>query len=120
MFCQTQTGWGKFQHPGNSHYLLQQLAMIVLDKATCAKKNSVYNKVTDQMLCATNVGNGASEQSGCHGDSGGPFSCKNPNGSWTLHGVVSWGSPRCRITDAYTVFARVGKFRDWVDQKMQK
>lgn len=94
--------------------------MVVIDKATCAKRNTVYNKVTDQMLCAGNAGDERAERSGCHGDSGGPFACQNSNGSWTLQGAVSWGSPRCRITDAYTVFAKVGQFRNWIDQKMQE
>ncbi|XP_066927259.1 chymotrypsin A-like [Clytia hemisphaerica] len=57
-------------------------------------------------------------QSGCHGDSGGPFVCQNGNGSWTLQGAVSWGSPKCNIMEAFTVFARVGQFRKWIDENI--
>ena len=68
------------------------------------------------MLCAGVKGTRAS---GCHGDSGGPFVCKDP---WTkrfvLQGAVSWGSPTCNAYDRYTVFARVAKFREWIDYEM--
>merc|ERR1712048_474802 len=109
------TGWGKTRHPGGSHYILQQLGMKVQDKAVCDRKNSKYQRISDQMLCAANPEVSAN-QSGCHGDSGGPFVCENSDGSWTLHGAVSWGSPRCDVKDAFTVFARVAVFRNWIDK----
>lgn len=68
------------------------------------------------MVCAANKA--GSRQSGCHGDSGGPFVCQQPDGSWKLHGAVSWGSPRCDISDASTVFARVSQLRSWIDQEV--
>ena len=111
-------GWGKIKHPGNSHPTLQQLALTVQGKRSCTLKNSQYSRITDKMLCAANTGE-AANQSGCHEDSGGPFVCQNSDGSWTLHGAVSWGSPTCDIKDAYTVFARVGQFRDWIDRNIQ-
>ena len=56
------------------------------------------------MICA---GNGPGTiQSGCHGDSGGPFVCKK-NGVWYLQGAVSWGSGTCSASKGYTVFAKV-------------
>jgi len=112
------TGWGKIRHPGGSHYLLQQLALTIQSKQTCSAKNGRVAPITDQMLCAANT-DVTQNQSGCHGDSGGPFVCQNSNGSWTLHGAVSWGSPRCNIKEAFTVFARVGQFRNWIEQNMQ-
>ena len=104
-------------HPGYSVRFLQQLALTIQDNVSCARKNT-YTKITDQMLCAANTDVSAN-QSGCHGDSGGPFVCQNSDGSWTLHGAVSWGSPRCNIKEAYSVFARVGQFRNWIDQKIR-
>uniref|UniRef100_A0A7M5X9U8 Uncharacterized protein n=2 Tax=Clytia hemisphaerica TaxID=252671 RepID=A0A7M5X9U8_9CNID len=112
------TGWGKIRHPGGSHTILQQLALTIQDKNTCSRKNSKYARITDAMLCAANTDVSAN-QSGCHGDSGGPFVCQNSDGSWALHGAVSWGSPRCDIKDAFTVFARVGYFRNWIEQNMK-
>ena len=113
-----QTGWGKMRHPGSSVEILQQLALTIQSKASCTRKNSKYTTITDQMLCAANTDVSAN-QSGCHGDSGGPFVCQNTDNSWTLHGAVSWGSPQCNIEDAYTVFAKVGQFRNWIDQKIR-
>ncbi|XP_066927235.1 chymotrypsin B-like [Clytia hemisphaerica] len=112
------TGWGKIKHPGNSHTILQQLALKLLTKSACSKRNGKYHPVTDQMLCAANTDNPAN-QSSCHGDSGGPFVCQNGDGSWTLQGVVSWGSPRCDKNDAFTVFVRVGQLRSWINQNMK-
>ena len=117
LHCIFLTGWGKMTHPGSSVRFLQQLALTIQDNASCARKNK-YTRITDQMLCAANTDVSAN-QSGCHGDSGGPFVCQNSDGSWTLHGAVSWGSPRCNIKEAYSVFARVGQFRNWIDQKIR-
>merc|ERR1719378_328479 len=111
------TGWGKMKHPGRSVPVLQQLALTIQSKAACAKKNK-YVPITDQMLCAANT-DVSQNQSGCHGDSGGPFVCQNDNGSWTLHGAVSWGSPRCNAKEAYSVFARIAEFRTWIEQNIQ-
>lgn len=71
------------------------------------------------MLCAANT-DVPENQSSCHGDSGGPFVCQNPiNRSWILHGAVSWGSPRCDIKDALTVFTRIGQLRNWIDRNIK-
>uniref|UniRef100_A0A7M5X8Q4 Peptidase S1 domain-containing protein n=2 Tax=Clytia hemisphaerica TaxID=252671 RepID=A0A7M5X8Q4_9CNID len=111
------TGWGKMTHPGFSVNILQQLALTIQSKQACTAKNKV-TPITNQMLCAANTDVSAN-QSGCHGDSGGPFVCQNSDGSWTLHGAVSWGSPRCDIKEAFTVFARVGQYRHWIEQNMK-
>ena len=69
------------------------------------------------MLCA-GYGPG-NPTGGCHGDSGGPFVCQTGgNGSWQLHGAVSWGSSECDTNGAYTVFARVTKFSEWLNKTM--
>jgi len=115
------SGWGKIQHPGSSVDNLQHAGMRVISNAECTRTNKKYEAkgifVTDQMICANN-GAGA-WQSGCHGDSGGPFVCQGSDGRWTLHGAVSWGSPFCDIRDSSTAFARVTKFRSWIDQEIR-
>ena len=64
------------------------------------------------MLCAGEEGLNVG---GCHGDSGGPYVCQESNKRSVLQGVVSWGSPQCSALKRYTVFARVAKFRKWID-----
>ena len=72
-------------------------------------------QITQKMICA---GVNGTILSGCHGDSGGPYVCQTSAGNWVLQGAVSWGSPRCSAAERYTVFARVGKLRNWIDQTM--
>ncbi len=74
--------------------------------------------MTDKMVCAGVPG---TIKSGCHGDSGGPFVCRDAStDKFYLHGAVSWGSPRCNSADAYTVFARVQALRGWIDTVMRE
>ena len=77
--------------------------------------------ITKQMVCAGEL-NPTRLQGGCHGDSGGPFVCKDPlSGKFILEGAVSWGSSNCNFIQEnkqYTVFARVSEFRDWIDQQI--
>ena len=95
--------------------MLQQALLPVLDIPTCMAKlmNAGWGLIiTDAMVCGGVPG---SVKSGCHGDSGGPFVCPNTKGRFVLQGSVSWGSPKCDTAEAYSVFARVAKFRNWVD-----
>lgn len=111
------TGWGKTFHPGDMTSILQQTDLSIVSKDTCYRFNrkSIPITVTNGMLCAGP--GGATRQSGCHGDSGGPFVCEN-GGKWELHGAVSYGSPRCSSKETYTVFARVTYFKRWIESKM--
>ncbi|XP_031568414.1 plasminogen-like [Actinia tenebrosa] len=116
------TGWGKIHHPGGSHHTLQQARLPLASRKCCQKKVDAspavpsHIKITDNMICAGKKG---SIKSGCHGDSGGPFVCQARDGRWVLQGAVSWGSPRCDTRDAFSVFARVARFRNWIDYHMR-
>jgi len=112
------SGWGKTKHPGGSVSKLQHASLTIMSKSDCSKTNSKTVPITDQMVCAKNKS--PARQSGCHGDSGGPFVCQQKSGSWTLHGAVSWGSRYCDIRDAATVFARISNLRQWIDSTMSK
>ena len=110
------SGWGKIQHPGRSVNILQQAMLPIVDSNTCQERNlaSMHLNVTDSMICAGHQ-IPSDKRSGCHGDSGGPLICRTDR-TWVLQGVVSWGSIRCDIQHAYTVFAKVSYFRDWIDK----
>lgn len=69
------------------------------------------------MICAGKEG---TDISGCHGDSGGPYVCKDKSGRWFLQGIVSWGSTRCRISEIYTVFARAARVKTWIDEAIME
>ena len=107
-------GWGKLRVDGNTINKLQELKVPIVSRQVCKKRNQ-FNAhiVNDKMICA-GYNNGVNYGSGCHGDSGGPLACEQPDKSWKLYGVVSWGSPLCNGLDRYTVFTRVSKYIDWI------
>jgi len=108
------TGWGKTKHPAyDGARVLQQASLKTVGYETCKKWNENMKRVVSKsMLCAGDL---VSPKSGCHGDSGGPFVCKKPDGRWFLHGVVSWGSPICNSKHGYSVFTKVSHYRSWLD-----
>jgi len=116
----TITGWGKIERFGSMHHKLQQAELPIVDNLKCQNLNTNTTgiQITDKMMCA---GYGPEKiTSGCHGDSGGPLVCRKPGSNqWYLQGAVSWGSSRCDTRDAYTVFARISKLRNWIDENVQ-
>lgn len=68
------------------------------------------------MICGADPG---TNKIGCHGDSGGPYVCEASTGAWVQHGIVSWGSPNCRVSELYSVFAKVSSFRTWIDSQIE-
>lgn len=111
------SGWGKIRNDGEAVNFLQHLALPIADRNHCKERNT-FNQhvVNDRMICA-GYDDGLNYGSGCHGDSGGPLACEQPDGSFKLYGVVSWGSPQCSGLDRYTVFSRVSKYTSWIKQK---
>ncbi|XP_068180750.1 chymotrypsin-like protease CTRL-1 [Antennarius striatus] len=101
------TGWGRTGQTSSPRYL-QQTALPLLSPAQC-KQYWGYNRITDAMICA-----GASGVSSCQGDSGGPLVCEH-SGTWSLVGIVSWGTSNCNVR-APAVYARVSYLRRWIDQ----
>lgn len=116
LFYNSFIGWGKTSIVTSTSRLLQA-ALPVVDRETCAERNSFNNHVvTSKMLCA-GYNNGITFKSACHGDSGGPFQCEDPDTKkWTLYGIVSWGSPQCNGLDSYTVFTKVSHYISWIYQ----
>jgi len=113
------TGWGKIEHPGRMHTILQQAKMPIVSNVICNAYNKPFTQIEIQasMVCAGH--GGATTVSGCHGDSGGPLVCKNNQGTWFLHGAVSHGSGDCDAGKTYSVFSRISYYKNWLETKMK-
>lgn len=110
-------GWGKQDAKGNYSDILQQAPLHVVSNPVCKRVMSFVNsyiEVNDKIICA-----GGNQKSGCHGDSGSPFVCRNHvdefNWRFYLQGVVKGGSPTCQLQNSYTMFTRVSKYVDWIE-----
>ncbi|XP_062316171.1 chymotrypsin-C-like [Osmerus eperlanus] len=109
------TGWGRISTGGPIADDLQQALLPVVDHATCTLPDWWGFMVAETMVCA----GGDGIVSGCNGDSGGPLSCRNAEGSWEVHGIVSFGlGLSCNYPKKPTVFTQVSSYRDWIDNTM--
>ncbi|XP_055366192.1 elastase 2 like isoform X2 [Betta splendens] len=109
------TGWGRTTTGGPLPDILQQALLPVVDHATCTKSDWWGSQVKETMVCA----GGDGVVSGCNGDSGGPLNCKNSDGAWEVHGIVSFGSGlSCNFPKKPTVFTRVSAYSEWISTKM--
>nr|XP_040048704.1 chymotrypsin-like elastase family member 2A isoform X2 [Gasterosteus aculeatus aculeatus] len=109
------TGWGRLSTSGPPADFLQQALLPVVGRDTCSQPDWWSVLATDKMVCAGGDGVAA----GCNGDSGGPLNCQNPDGSWDVHGVVSFGSGEgCDVLQKPTVFTQVSSYVDWIHTAM--
>ncbi|KAM6928617.1 chymotrypsin-like elastase family member 2A [Lycodopsis pacificus] len=109
------TGWGRLSTSGPPADILQQALLPVVGHDTCSQPDWWSVLATDKMVCAGGDGITA----GCNGDSGGPLNCQNPDGSWDVHGVVSFGSGEgCNVLQKPTVFTQVSSYIDWINNAM--
>ncbi|WP_019027351.1 trypsin-like serine protease [Colwellia piezophila] len=102
---------------------LHQVELTLLSNELCKEKlaqaYSVFQNanilpeqvgLTDSMICANYLGGG---KGSCQGDSGGPL-LVNTNLGWQQIGIVSYGIG-CASADFPGVYARVGKFTQWIN-----
>ncbi|XP_073426488.1 chymotrypsin-C-like isoform X3 [Dendrobates tinctorius] len=109
------TGWGRLYTNGPIADNLQQALLPVVEHAVCSRSDWWSFQVQNSMICA----GGDGIVSGCNGDSGGPLNCQASNGSWEVHGIVSFGSGiSCNYEKKPTVFTRVSAFLDWINDKI--
>lgn len=105
---QVISGWGMTRggdrNSGSSY--LREAALPVISNQACGQQLNQY--ITDGMICGNKNNSG---QTGCHGDSGGPFASKHGN-KYFVFGVVSWGTPS--VCNKATAFARVGEYQPWI------
>ncbi|XP_066499784.1 elastase 2 [Hoplias malabaricus] len=109
------TGWGRIWTGGPIADILQQALLPVVGHPTCTLPDWWGDLVTEKMVCAGGDGMLAS----CNGDSGGPLNCQRSDGSWDVHGVVSFGSSLgCNYPRKPSVFTRVSSYIDWINRVM--
>ncbi|XP_056130470.1 chymotrypsin-like elastase family member 2A [Lampris incognitus] len=107
------TGWGRLSTSGPMSVILQQALLPVVDHDTCSQEDWWSLLATDKMVCA----GGDGIKAGCNGDSGGPLNCQNPDGSWDVHGVVSFGSGQsCNVLQKPTVLTQVSSYIGWINR----
>ena len=102
----TISGWGKTDPEGPNNLELRKARMTVGDRSTCA---DLYKPepLSDVQVC---LGSGTS--GGCSGDSGGPITGLDTNGT-VLVGITSKAGPKCALRYP-TVFTRITQFRQWI------
>ncbi|XP_066420322.1 chymotrypsin-like elastase family member 2A [Molothrus aeneus] len=107
------TGWGRLQTNGPLPDDLQQGLLLVVDYATCSRSSWWGTTVKPTMVCA----GGDGITSSCNGDSGGPLNCQKADGTWEVHGIVSFGSSlSCNYYHKPSVFTRVSAYNSWIAQ----
>uniref|UniRef100_W5LV93 Peptidase S1 domain-containing protein n=1 Tax=Lepisosteus oculatus TaxID=7918 RepID=W5LV93_LEPOC len=105
------TGWGNI---GNQALQEVQLSIIGNRQCTCLYNMiPVPDLITDNMICAGDLEGG---KGSCQGDSGGPLVCKQGS-SWVQAGVVSF-AVGCARPSFPSVFARVSRFQDWINEQV--
>nr|XP_055023657.1 chymotrypsin-like elastase family member 2A [Misgurnus anguillicaudatus] len=109
------TGWGRLWTNGPIAEVMQQALLPVVDFYSCSRSDWWGNLVTDLMVCA----GGDGVVSSCNGDSGGPLNCQRADGTWDVHGVVSFGSSLgCNYPKKPSVFTRVSGYIPWINNVM--
>ncbi|KAF4110055.1 hypothetical protein G5714_009307 [Onychostoma macrolepis] len=109
------TGWGRLWTNGPIADIMQQALLPVVDYNTCTRSDWWGNLVTNLMVCA----GGDGVVSSCNGDSGGPLNCQRSDGTWDVHGIVSFGSSMgCNYPKKPSVFTRVSGYISWINNVM--
>lgn len=103
----TLSGWGRYD--GNSKKpskKLREAPLKVMTQEACGRE--FKTKIDDGMICGQV---NEKKQTGCNGDSGGPFARK-VDGKFVVFGAVSWGGGgKCTSS---VVFARAGYYQEWI------
>uniref|UniRef100_A0A0E9XN91 trypsin n=1 Tax=Anguilla anguilla TaxID=7936 RepID=A0A0E9XN91_ANGAN len=109
----TIAGWGATPTLRYSSQLLDAQVLLI-SQQRCSANSAYGGRLDDSMFCAGYMKGGTDS---CQGDSGGPLVCQK-NEIHFLYGVVSWGDG-CGREEKPGVYARVTKFNDWINSKIQ-
>ncbi|PNF38228.1 hypothetical protein B7P43_G12389 [Cryptotermes secundus] len=103
-------GWGITAFPmGEPSPVLQKLEVDTLSNYQCSR--IIEEPIGLGMLCAAP----SSLQGTCFGDSGGPLTTEDPDGSHVLIGVVSFGVTGCAVIPAFPdLYTRVSEYLKWI------
>ncbi|XP_077317600.1 prothrombin [Lithobates pipiens] len=117
------TGWGNIQENWSTGgpkqpQILQQINLPIVEQERC--KASTKVKVTDNMFCAGYKPDDNKRGDACEGDSGGPFTMKDPvSNRWYQMGIVSWGEG-CDRDNKYGFYTHVHRLRKWVMKTVEQ
>ncbi|XP_072277651.1 prothrombin [Pyxicephalus adspersus] len=117
------TGWGNLQETWSTGgpqlpQVLQQINLPIVEQEIC--KASTKVKVTDNMFCAGYKPDENKRGDACEGDSGGPFTMKDPvSNRWYQLGIVSWGEG-CDRDNKYGFYTHAHRLRKWVMKTVEQ
>ena len=98
----TLAGWGRTEDGGFSNILQELEGLEILSDDQCREIRD-SSLISSDMVCA----GGEQGENACNGDSGGPLTVVQQDGSFTLAGVVSWGNVPCAQNGEPAVYAEV-------------
>lgn len=126
------SGWGLTAETGKVSFLLNYVAVRLINQNTCSKSYQYIATITSKMFCAGYPQGG---KDSCQGDSGGPlvsYVSTSPLTSTTSvsesqtnavkpkqFGIVSWGVG-CAQEGYPGVYANVAALRPWIDAKVNQ
>uniref|UniRef100_A0A2C9LNB2 Peptidase S1 domain-containing protein n=1 Tax=Biomphalaria glabrata TaxID=6526 RepID=A0A2C9LNB2_BIOGL len=87
---------------------LQSVWIPIVPDNVCRSMYGAYVRTTN--FCAGSPG-----RDSCQGDSGGPLACRESDGKYYIHGIVS-GGYRCGV--AAGLYTKVSSFIPWIKSKI--
>ncbi len=110
------TGWGQMGENDERYPdALFGVSIPLISQATC-KAQLGDDAIQAGEICAGTPEGG---KDSCYGDSGGPLTVPNADGTGeALAGVVSWGD-ECGAPNSAGVYTRVTEYVDWIAQNMR-
>jgi len=114
----TILGWGRNKDTASPNVLREGLINVFPDdKCGDFGKNgdASFSFNSSIMICAGQQDETTTVT--CQGDSGGPLLCDNSDGTWTIHGITSYGYNRActwNKREISSVYTRVSSFLRWI------
>ncbi|KAM4854978.1 transmembrane protease serine 11A [Thomomys bottae] len=104
------TGFGALYYGGESQNNLREARVKIISNAVCKQPHVYGNDIKFGMFCAGFL---EGIYDACRGDSGGPLVIRDPNNTWYLMGIVSWGD-NCGQKNKPGVYTQVTYYRRWI------